>query len=398
MEYLFNISYFSEGGAKEIRLNSLQDWYMKKNEVCRGEMVRLHFKSFKMAAFINIIIQLLVAIQSIIILVLLSRKFVIGDISLAEFTMYFSAITTLTVYLSLITEHLSNYNQQILGISDYKKITNLISKDENTLNKDQQQKLITNGIEINFENISFAYPNTNTLILKKINLKISNKEKLLIVGMNGSGKSTLIKLLCKFYHPTSGKILINGVDIWSIPNQDYYKIISSVFQDYANFAFSIKENISMSEKSEEIKITKIIEDVGLKARIEALPKGYDTFLSRKFDTSGIELSGGQAQKLAIARAIYKDASILILDEPTANLDPKAESEIYEDFFNMSKGKTTIFISHRLAASKLADNIAVFSKGEIVEYGPHDTLISKNGVYAEMYRKQSEQYISKEKIF
>lgn len=216
--------------------------------------------------------------------------------------------------------------------------------------------------------------------------------------MNGAGKSTFIKLLCKFYRPISGKITLNGIDIWDIPNVEYYKIISAVFQDFANFSFTLKENISMCENGDLYKISEILNRIGLKEHAEGLSNKYDTYLSKSFDSDGVEFSGGQAQKIAIARAVYKDAYVLILDEPTKSLDPKAESEIYTDFFNIAKDKTTIFISHRLAASTISDNIAVFADGRIIEYGSHDDLINKDGVYAEMYRKQSRQYVNESKIF
>jgi ABC-type multidrug transport system fused ATPase/permease subunit len=216
--------------------------------------------------------------------------------------------------------------------------------------------------------------------------------------MNGAGKSTFIKLLCKFYRPASGKITLNGVDIWDMPNEEYYKIISAVFQDFANLSFTLKENIAMNDNGDMDKIAEIIDGVGLKERIDELSNGYETYLTKSFDSGGIEFSGGQAQKIAIARAVYKNTPMLILDEPTANLDPKAEGEIYTDFFNMAKNKTTIFISHRLAASTIADNIAVFSDGKIAEYGSHNELMKQNGIYAEMYRKQSQQYTEEKVIF
>ena len=329
--------------------------------------------------------------QSFVILWLLAGSYIDGAISIADFTMYFSAVAALTASLSAITEQLGNYSQQVLNVSDYKKFVNLTAVE--TKDTFETMPKIPDKTEFVFTDVSFAYPNTDKQILDNINIKISDKEKLVIVGANGAGKSTFIKLLCKFYHPTSGKITLNGIDIWDMPNEEYYKIISAVFQDFANLSFTLRENISMNENSDMGKIVKIIDGAGLRERIDEMAKGYDTYISKNFDSEGIELSGGQSQKIAIARAVYKDAPVLILDEPTANLDPKAESEIYADFFAMAKDKTTIFISHRLAASTVADNIAVFSEGKIAEYGPHDDLMKQGGIYAEMYRKQSSQYVS-----
>lgn len=395
--YLYQITY-SEGGAKEIRLNSLQDWYMDKTKAYRNKMVNMNYEEFRRHTLYSIITAIIVAVQSFVILLVLSGRYIDGVISIADFTMYFTAVTTLTSSLSSITEQLGEYNQQILNTSDYKKFMDMTGVGNNDITVNTSEVILPDKTEFIFHNVSFTYPNTDKQILDTINIKITDKEKLVIVGMNGAGKSTFIKLLCKFYRPTSGVITLNDVDIWDIPNDEYYKIISAVFQDFANFSFTLKENISMNETGDLSKIAEIINGIGLKERIDELPDMYDTYLSKSFDTSGIEFSGGQAQKIAIARAVYKDTPVLILDEPTASLDPKAESEIYTDFFNMAKDKTTIFISHRLAASTVADKIAVFSDGKIVEYGSHNDLIRRNGMYAEMYRKQSSQYIDESIIF
>ena len=401
VEYLFNISYASDGGAKEIRINHLQEWYINKNKKYRQEMVKLHYKSFKLRAFYNIVIELFLSIQAIIILILLSRDYVLGNATIAQFIMYFTTITTLTMSLTAITEQVSTYNHQVLGVLDYKELISLIMLQNKTNNKNNisiKKTVVKNNIEIEFHNVSFSYPNSKDVILNKINIKIKNNEKLVIVGLNGAGKTTFIKLLCKFYEPTSGMITLNGIDIWKIPNENYYKLISAVFQDFVNFAFSIKENIALNENPNTDKISEIIKRIKLNTTIENLPRGLDTYLSKRFDTNGIELSGGQRQKVAIARAIYKETPILILDEPTASLDPKAESEIYNDFLYLAKNKTTIFISHRLAASTLADNIAVFVKGEIIEYGSHLSLMEANGIYARMFTNQSSQYLDEKEIF
>ena len=397
-DYLSHITYSNEGGAKEIRLNSLQTWFMDKITVFRNTMLNMQYGGFKRYAVYNIIMAILTAIQSFLILWLLSVRYMDDIISIAEFTMYFMAVTTLTASLSSISEQLGNYNRQMLNVSSYKKFMDMINIKDSAVIPDKPDFTLPDKIEFIFKDISFTYPNTDKQILDNVNIKISDKEKLVIVGMNGAGKSTFIKLLCKFYRPTNGIITLNGVDIWDMPNEKYYKIISAVFQDFANLSFTFKENIFMNEDGNIEKIAEIINGVGLKKRIDELPNGYNTYLTKSFASGGIEFSGGQAQKIAIARAVYKNTPVLILDEPTANLDPKAESEIYTDFFNMAKDKTTIFISHRLAASTIADNIAVFSDGKIAEYGSHNDLMIQDGVYAEMYRKQSQQYIDEDKIF
>ena len=397
-DYLYSISFHSEGGAKEIRLNNLQNWFMKRIAIFRNTMVDLQLGSFKRSALYNSILAVLVAVQSFVILWLLSERYIHGAITIAEFTMYIAAVTALTASLTAISEQVTNYNRQILNASNYKKVMNMAEIDGNGAISKRSGFPLPEIVEFRFKDVSFSYPNTDRQVLRDINITISDGEKLVVVGMNGAGKSTFIKLLCKFYRPTSGAITLNGVDIWDISNDDYYKIISAVFQDFANLSFTLKESISMRENRDVSKIAEITDAMGLKEWIGELPHGYETYLTKNFDPDGTELSGGQSQKIAIARAMYKDAPVLILDEPTASLDPKSESEIYADFFNMAREKTTIFISHRLAASTVADNIAVFSDGGIAEYGSHDELMRQGGIYTEMYHKQSQHYTEEKVIF
>ena len=209
------------------------------------------------------------------------------------------------------------------------------------------------------------------------------------MGPVRAGKSTFIKLLCRFYKPTEGRITIGGVDIESIGDEEYNKLIAAVFQDYQNLAFTIRENVSMGRA--ENNIEQLLSDIGLDTLISRLPNGVDTYLTSSFDSDGVELSGGEGQKLAIARTVYKNSPIIILDEPTASLDPKAESEIYDSYFSIAAKKTTIFISHRMSSSTVADKIALFDNGHIAEYGTHAELYTKGGLYTEMFDKQAQFY-------
>lgn len=400
--YLLDIAYFSEGGAKEIRTNSLQRWFMEKIRGYRNTMVSMQYRIFRRTALYNSITAVITAVQSLVILWVLSAQYIARVISIADFTMYFSAVTALTAALSSVTEKIGDYNQQMISASDYQKAAGLKMRENGGPNDDAQKYTGPFGhpdkIEIAFHGVSFIYPNTHRRVLDNINIKITDREKLVVVGLNGAGKTTFIKLLCKFYRPTTGKITLNGTDIWEIPNDWYYRMIAAVFQDFANFPFCLAENVSMCENAEQDNVYKIVMETGLGEYVKNLPDGLNTYITKSFASGGVELSGGQGQKIAIARAVYKDTPVLILDEPTASLDPKAESEIYTNFFNMAKDKTTIFISHRLAASTIADRIAVFSDGKIAECGAHGDLMKKNGIYAEMYRKQSHLYINEKAIF
>lgn len=385
--YLNGLAYFNPGAEKEIRVNALQNWFINKVKDYRHKMIALQYRDFKYWAIFEAIIAVATTIQNFVVLIILAEAYMSDSIGIADFTMMFSAITTLTASFSTLGDQIALYNRQVLNANDYQKL--LVLRPDIKENFDKAVKIpdLTKISEISFEHVSFTYPKSKTEALTDINIKIRNNEKIVIVGLNGAGKSTFIKLLCKFYKPTGGTIKINGTDIWSIPNDKYYPLFAAVFQDFSNFAFTVKENITLSEAKEAKDLNAILSNLGM----EAYANKTDIYVTKNFSPDGIEPSGGENQKIAIARAIYKDAPVLILDEPTASLDVKAECEIYENFMNMAKGKTTIFISHRLACSKIADSIAVFENGRIVEYGNHKCLLKQNGLYAKMYRKQSTPY-------
>ena len=254
---------------------------------------------------------------------------------------------------------------------------------------------INNGVSIEFKNVSFKYPNTDVYILKNINTIIHSGEHLSIVGKNGAGKTTFIKLLCRLYEVTEGEILVNGVNINDIEYSKYLDLLSVVFQDYKLMAFSIKDNIDMGQNKYpdvENKINELCEIVEIDSWINSLKDKQNTNLYKMFDESGIEPSGGQAQKLAIVRALYKDSPIVVLDEPTAALDPIAEFEVYNNFDKLVGGKTAVYISHRLSSCRFCDRIIVFDGGTIIEDGSHDKLMENpKGFYYNMYNTQAKHY-------
>ena len=246
-----------------------------------------------------------------------------------------------------------------------------------------------------FRNLSFSYPGSDVNVLQNVNLTIQEGEHLSVVGLNGAGKTTLVKLLCRLYDPTEGEILMDGVNIKEYDYQEYMQVFAPVFQDFKLFAFSIKENLLLKETvAEEEPVRDTLEKIGMLQRVEFFKDGIDTVLFKQFDETGIEPSGGEQQKLAIARALIKDAPVVILDEPTAALDPIAEYEIYKHFEDLVKGKTAIYISHRLSSCQFCDKIAVFSEGCVKEYGTHRELVNlENGIYAEMFAAQAQYYVS-----
>mgnify|MGYP001025063720 CR=1 FL=1 len=254
------------------------------------------------------------------------------------------------------------------------------------------EKRDDNEYYVEFRDVSFKYPNTATYALRHVNLKFKVGEKLAVVGMNGSGKTTFIKLMCRLYDPDEGEILLNGVNIQKYDYDEYMSIFSVVFQDFRLFSFSLGQNVSASTVYDGDKVRECLKKAGFGARLQAMPNDIETCLYKDFDTDGVELSGGEAQKTALARALYKDAPFMILDEPTAALDPLSEYEVYSKFNEIADSKTAIYISHRLASCRFCDEIAVFHTGEVIQKGTHQELLAdKKGKYYELWNAQSQYY-------
>lgn len=245
---------------------------------------------------------------------------------------------------------------------------------------------------IEFRHVSFKYPRSEKLVLRDINLTIKSGEHLSIVGLNGAGKTTFIKLLCRLYDVTEGEILVDGVNIKEYPEEEYRRLFSVVFQDFQLFAFSLRENIAFGEQADDKELERVLKLAGLWEDAQKLPNGLDTMLYKSFDENGTDLSGGQRQKTAIARALYRNAPVVILDEPTAALDPVAEYEIYRQFNTLVGGKTAVYISHRLSSCKFCDRIVVFADDTIKENGTHEQLVGiDGGIYAGMFAEQAKYY-------
>ena len=254
------------------------------------------------------------------------------------------------------------------------------------------EKRDDNEYFVEFRDVSFRYPNTESYALRHVNLKFRIGEKLAIVGKNGSGKTTFIKLMCRLYDPTEGQILLNGVDIRKYDYDEYMSIFSIVFQDFRLFGFRLGENVAAGSSYDPQRAAHCLEQAGFGERLAAMPEGTDTFLYKEFDESGMEISGGEAQKVALARALYKDAPFLILDEPTSALDPVSEYEVYSSFNEIAGDKTTIYISHRLASCRFCDKIMVFDNGQIVQKGTHNSLIADTcGKYHALWHAQAQYY-------
>jgi ATP-binding cassette, subfamily B, bacterial len=254
------------------------------------------------------------------------------------------------------------------------------------------EKRSDNEYEIEFKNVSFKYPGSEGYALKNLNLKLNIGQRMAVVGMNGSGKTTMIKLLCRLYDPTEGEITLNGINIKKYNYNEYMSIFSVVFQDFKLFSFSLGQNVATSKDYDPTKAVEVLDKAGFSKRFSTMPKGLDTPLYKDYEEGGVEISGGEAQKIAIARALYKDAPFIVLDEPTAALDPIAEFEVYSKFNEIVGNKTAIYISHRLSSCRFCDDIAVFHEGRLIQRGSHIALIAdQKGKYHELWNAQAQYY-------
>ena len=257
------------------------------------------------------------------------------------------------------------------------------------------EKRDDNEYEFEFRDVSFRYPGSEAYALRHLNFRFKLGTKLAVVGRNGSGKTTMIKLLCRLYDPTEGEILLNGINIQKYDYEEYMSLFSVVFQDYQLFSFTLGENVASQMHYDKEKAERCLDQAGFSDRLHELPNGLDTYLNQDFDQSGVELSGGEAQKVALARALYKDAPFVVLDEPTAALDPLAEYEIYTRFNDMVGSKTAVYISHRLSSCRFCDEIAVFQDGALVQYGEHSKLLAdEDGPYYALWNAQAQYYIAR----
>lgn len=386
--YVFDTMYdFAYG--KDIRIYDLKNILIDKFKKFRGERIDISNDVQEKQLKVKIVDVILLVIREFVVYGYLIYNVLFRGMGIGDFTMYFSTINGFGDWMKGILDDLANIKAQNMYLDDMREFLEIKSE-----NKEKTRDIpIDSSYEIEFKNVSFKYPKTDKYIYKNLSLKIKKGKRLAIVGINGAGKTTFVKLLCRLYEPTSGEILINGVNIKDFSKEEYYKILSVVFQDIKTFAFTVAENVSL-ENLEEVdreKVLHCIEKAGIGDKINSLQKGIDTSLLKILDGEGVELSGGENQKLALARALYKNGKIVILDEPTSALDAVAEYNIYKGFDELIGDKTAIYISHRLASTKFCDVIAFFENGEIVEYGTHEELLKKNGKYSDMFNIQAQYY-------
>lgn len=375
--------------AKDIRIFGLESWLKDIYQDARNLLKAFLHKKERHDIWSNIFQIAVDLARNGIAYFVLIRMCLEEGMAVSEFLLYFSAISGFSEWVLGIFFHLSIYHASCLKLSSVQEY----------LNKEEQFQFgsgkpipSTDKVELRLESVSFRYPGSEAYILKNFNLTIHNGEKLSIVGLNGAGKTTLIKLLCGMYDPTEGRVLLNGTDIREFDRRDYYRLFSAVFQDYSLLDLTITETVA--QKCEGIDLSRVqdcLEKAGILSWANALPQGLQTHVGKNVYEDGIHLSGGQIQRLLLARALYKDGGIFVLDEPTSALDPIAEHKIYCAYNDLTRNKTAIFISHRLASTRFCDRILFLEDGQIKEEGTHESLLRKNGAYAQLFGVQSRYY-------
>jgi ABC-type multidrug transport system fused ATPase/permease subunit len=315
-----------------------------------------------------------------------------GHLTVANFTLYFGTIAGFSTWLTGLTEQMAKVQHMSLEICDVRNYLDM----KDTSNRNEGLPLPPKNswpCSITFDHVSFSYPGNDRKILDDVSLHIDAGEKIALVGLNGAGKTTCIKLLCGFYRPTSGHILINGKDMTCFNRDDYYKLFTAVFQDIHILPVSIARNIApkLDEAVDEEKMERCLQLAGFKEKIDSLEQGLDSMMVKEVHEHAVQFSGGELQKMLLARALYQESPILILDEPTAALDPISENELYERYGTLTTGRTSLFISHRLSSTRFCNRIIFLSEGKVAESGTHDELIKQNGKYAELFAIQSHYY-------
>lgn len=379
--------------AKDIRMFGLRGWL----EDLWGSTMRLYSafcaKRERKYIWANIIDIVLTFLRNGIAYAFLIGITVKNGLPASQFLLYFAALSGFAQWVVEILDKLSVMHKQSLDIST---IREFLDWDEPfDLNGGERIAFEPNKqYEIRLDDVSFRYPKADKDTLSHINLTVHPGEKLAIVGLNGAGKTTLVKLVCGFLDPTEGRILLNGEDIRKFNRNDYYALFSAVFQEFSVLDVTVKENVAQCvDGIDETRVWQCIDKAGLTEKIRSLPKGIETHLGRRVFKDGVEFSGGQTQRLMLARALYKNAPILVLDEPTAALDPIAENDIYQKYNDMTHGRTSFFISHRLASTRFCDRIIFVDGGKIAEEGTHDELLKNGGGYAYLFEVQSKYYRS-----
>ena len=396
LEYMENVTTdFSY--AKDIRLFGMQKYLAKKQIDVYDEELRHWIKSRQYWIYNTIFAHGISLLRQLIIIGWLVYSVVFNGLSIGNFTLYTASAAAFSNAINEILQALSALRERSAHTDDYRSFMDIPSAD------DKAQTIPippADKYTFEFKNVSFKYRGQEKYALKNVNLTLHAGEKLAVVGLNGAGKSTFIKLLLRLYDVTEGCILMNGTDIRKFDRKEYYELFAPAFQDVMVFAFPVAENVSMKEpfNTDKAEAEKMLRLAGLGDKLDKLEKGVDTELLKVLYDDGVDLSGGEKQKLALARALYKKSKIIVLDEPTAALDALAEFRLYQSFNELVGNRTAVYISHRLSSTRFCDRVAMFKDGEMVEIGTHDSLMEADGAYADMFRVQAQYYVEDKDIF
>lgn len=382
--------------AKDIRLYNMESWFVKTMRKFIEKRLWWYKKQGSMEFKNGFIMIAIVAIRDLASYGFIALNVINGEMTPGDFMLYFSSIGEIAGSFYALLDNYANVKWLSIRISWYREYLELPDK----TNRGKGEPLPEESFDIRFENVSYQYGGADSPTLKNLNFTIKTGEKIAVVGNNGAGKTTLVKLICGIYQATGGEIYINDIPINRYNRDELYTLTAAVFQDIHIMPANIAENIAMSDEYDEADLNYAITHSGIEEKLNSLPDGLETFLVRSVYDNAIDLSGGEMQKLALARALYKQktagSKILLLDEPTAALDPIAEQNMYLEYARFSEGKTSVFISHRLASTRFCDRIFYLENGEIAETGTHEELLKKGGEYAKIYELQS-MYYRDEKI-
>ena len=387
--------------AKDIRMYGLKDYLIGRYREISNERLEASKKNELRWWICGQIGNVLWILASLGLYAWLLWSVINRNLSVGDFSLYLGSAATFFSFTGRLFDRINELLALSREVDDFRSFMDLGEEkayDEKPC-EDNDRKLISfKDFEFTFENVSFRYPGTEKYALKNLSLTIRPGEKLAVVGLNGAGKSTFIKLLLRLYKPTEGRILLNGEDISGYSRKDYYKLFSPVFQDVWMFAFPLKSNVSMKDEqeTEDARVTNCLQDAGMAEAVTNLKNGIDTEVLKVVYDDGVDFSGGEKQKIALARALYKNGPVVVLDEPTAALDALAEAKLYEDFNKLVNERTAVYISHRLSSTRFCDHVAMFADGKLVEYGTHQELLAADGAYSEMFRVQAAYYVEDEK--
>ena len=381
--------------AKDIRLFRLADFLLGKQRKVfekKEERMDYHYNQWFRHA---LLVRGVYLVGSALIYGVLVYSVLRKGMSIGNFTLYLTLAMSFSGSLSSFLQSLGEYGKASLEVDDFRTFMELELGD----GKDALPLPEAEDYVIEFHDVGYRYLKAEKNALEHLNLTLHAGEKLAVVGINGAGKSTMIKLLLRLYDPTEGYITLNGVDIRRYRREDYYRLFSPVFQNVEVMAFPVAENVSMKarEETDFRQAMNALREAGLGEKLEALPKGIETELLKIVDEEGVDLSGGEKQKLALARALYKAAPIVVLDEPTSALDALAEQQLYERFDHMIGKKSAVYISHRLASTRFCDRIAMFQDGHMIELGSHEELMAQGGEYAHMFEVQAQYYREEQEV-